>query len=80
MGGITGSVPATGAEQPGEGPGNGGIPRSAAGKKGVKRKYEPQMFEKKYQAILEVEKGQRPKSAIAKELNVPACQHSFHVA
>ena len=71
-GGITESVPATGAEQPGEGPGNGGIPRSATGKKGVKRKYEPQTFEKKYQAILEVEKGQRPKSAIAKQFNVPA--------
>ena len=71
-GGITESVPATGAEQPGEGPGNGGIPRSATGKKGVKRKYEPQTFEKKYQAVLEVEKGQRSKSAIAKEFNVPA--------
>lgn len=71
-GGITESVPATGAEQPGEGPGNGGVPWSATGKKDLKRNYEPQTFEKKYQAILEVEKGHRPKSAIAKVFNVPA--------
>ena len=71
-GGITGSVTATWAEQPGEGPGNGSIARSATGKKGVKRKYQSQTFETKYQAILEVEKGQKSKSAIAKDFNIPA--------
>ena len=71
-GGITESVTAIFAEQPGEGPGNGGIARSATGKKGVKRKKEPQTFETKYKAISEVEKGQKSKSAIAKEFNIPA--------
>ena len=69
-GGITGSE--TCAEQHGEGPGNGGMARSATGKKGVKRNYESQTFETKYQVILEVEKGQKSKSAIAKDFNIPA--------
>ena len=71
-GGITGSATAIRAEQPSKGPGNGGIARSATGKKGVKRKYDSQMFEIMYQAITEVEKGQKSKSAIAKEFNIPA--------
>ena len=48
------------------------IARSATGKIGVKRKKEPQTFETKYKAISEVEKGQKSKSAIAKEFNIPA--------
>ena len=72
-GGITGSECMTvTAEQPGEGPSNGGIARSATGKKGVKRKIEAKDFEVKYNAILEVEKGQKAKSVIAKEFNIPA--------
>ena len=46
------------AQQPGEGPRNGGIARSATGKKGVKRRHDTKTFEVKYQAIMEVEKQQ----------------------
>ena len=46
------------AEQSGEGPGNGKIPRSATGKQGIKRKLEQKTLEETYEAILEVEKGQ----------------------
>ncbi|MEW8548741.1 MAG: hypothetical protein AB2693_35005 [Candidatus Thiodiazotropha sp.] len=37
----------------------------------MKRKYESQAFETKYKAILEVEKGQKSKSTIAKDFNIP---------
>ena len=69
---ITELVTAIFAEQPGEGPDNKEIARSATGKKGVKRKKEPQTFETKYKAISEVKKGPKSKSTIAKEFNIPA--------
>ena len=51
------------AEQPGEGPRNGGMARSATGKKGVKRRHDTKRFEVKYQAIMEVEKGLESKNS-----------------
>ena len=60
------------AEQPSEGPRNGGIARSATGKKGVKRRNDTKTFEVKYQAIMEVEKGLKSKAAIAKLFEIPA--------
>lgn len=50
----------------------GGQPGQQQGKKGVKRKVEAKDFEVKYNAILEVEKGQKAKSVIAKDFNIPA--------
>ena len=58
------------AEQSREGPSNGGISGSAS-KRGVKRKLESKTLEEKYRAILEVEKGQKSKTEIAKMFNVP---------
>ena len=72
-GGITRSVISLSfrTEQSGEGPGNGGIARSVTGGKGVKRKKESKSMEEKYAAIIECEKGQKSKTEIAKQFNVP---------
>ena len=78
-GGITGSATAIRAEQPGKGPGNGGIARSATGKKGVKRKYDSQTFEIKYQAITESRKGAEIQVCDRQRFQYPG-QHSIHVA
>ena len=58
------------AEQSGEGPGNGEIPRSATRKQGIKRKLEQKTLEETYEAILEVEKGQKSKAEVARMFNV----------
>jgi len=52
------------SEQSREGPGNGGIPRSDmnANKRGEKRKLESKTLEENYEAILEIEKGQKSKT------------------
>lgn len=69
-GGIPKSDPKTrNAEQSKEGPGNGGILGSA--KRGVKRKLDTKTLEDKYLAIMEVEKGQKSKTEIAKMFNIP---------
>ena len=60
------------SEQAGEGPRNGGIARSATGKKGVKRRHDTKTFEVKYQAIMEVEKDLKLKAAIAKLFEILA--------
>ena len=71
-GGISRSDPSAGtAEQSSEGPGNGGIARSATGKQGTKRKLDQKTLEEKYAAIIEVEKGQKTKTEIAKMFNIP---------
>lgn len=50
----------THAEQLSEGPGNGGIPKSATGKQGTKRKLDQKTIEFKYNVIIEFEKGYAP--------------------
>ena len=71
-GGISRSDSSAGtAEQSSEGPGNGGIARSATGKQGTKRKLDQKTLEEKYAAIIEVEKGQKTKTEIAKMFNIP---------
>ena len=71
-GGISRSDSSAGnVAQSSEGPGNGGIARSATEKQGTKRKLDQKTLEEKYAAIIEVEKGQKTKTEIAKMFNIP---------
>ncbi|XP_053404457.1 tigger transposable element-derived protein 4-like [Mercenaria mercenaria] len=64
------------SEQSSEGPSHGGIARSekpkpsATGKTGIKRKLDVKTIEVKYNAIMEVEKGQKSKAQIARDLKI----------